>query len=76
MAAHQFLAERRMSVAALRIHSVLLTISDSSFKVFIVRNKLECVIIVYFMEIISIYIFNIDKKSNISEKVDVAIFFQ
>ena len=28
------------------------------------------------MEIISIYIFNIDKKSTLSEKVDMAIFFQ
>ena len=64
-----------MSVAALRIHSVLLTISDSSFKVFIVRNKLECVIIVYFMEIISIYIFNIDKKSTYRKKSIWRYFF-
>ena len=28
------------------------------------------------MEIIWIYIFNIDKKSTLSEKVDMAIFFQ
>ena len=28
------------------------------------------------MEIISIYIFHIEKKSTLSEKVDMAIFFQ
>ena len=41
MAAHPFLAESRMSVTALRIHSVLLTISDSTFKVFIVKKQIR-----------------------------------
>ena len=63
----------RMSIAA---STVLLTISDSKFKVIrLLRNKLECVIIRYFMEIISIYIFNIDKKSTYRKKLIWRYFF-
>ena len=83
--AHVVLAQQKQNGSApvpkngmsITTNSVLLTIRPIVFlRYLLLRNKLECVIRRYFMEIISIYIFNIDKKSTLSEKVDMAIFFQ
>ena len=64
MAAHPFLAESRMSVAALRIHSVLLTISDSTFKVFIVKKEIRmCNNSIFYGNYFDIYTFSISTKS-------------
>ena len=75
MAAHPFLAESRMSVAALRIHSVLLTISDSTFKVFIVKKQIRmCNYSIFYGNHFDIH-FQYRQKVYKSEKVDMAIFF-
>ena len=68
--------ENRMSVAA---NSVLLTISDSIFKVFTVKKQIRMCNYNYILWKLfryRLYIFNIDKKSTLAEKVDMAIFFQ
>ena len=66
-----------MSVAALRIHSVLLTISDSTFKVhvFIVKKQIRmCNYRIFYGNYFDIH-FQYRQKVYISEKVDMAIFF-
>ena len=73
MAAHPFL---RVGWALLRIHSVFLTISESTFKVFIVKKQIRmCNYSIFYGNYFDIH-FQYRQKVYISEKVDMAIFFQ